>query len=57
MATGTNHWKLGLFVIAGIAVALISLVTLGARNWNKESVLFVSYFDESVQGLELGSPV
>jgi phospholipid/cholesterol/gamma-HCH transport system substrate-binding protein len=57
MATGTNHWKLGLFVLAGIGVALVSLVTLGARNWNKESVSYVSYFDESVQGLELGSPV
>jgi ABC-type transporter Mla subunit MlaD len=57
MATGTNHWKLGLFVLAGIAVALVSLVTLGARNWNTKSVSYVSYFDESVQGLELGSPV
>lgn len=26
MATGTNHWKLGLFVLAGITVALVSLV-------------------------------
>jgi phospholipid/cholesterol/gamma-HCH transport system substrate-binding protein len=57
MAIGTNHWKLGLLVLAGIAVALIGLVTLGASNWNKESVSYVSYFDESVQGLELGSPV
>ncbi len=57
MATGTNHWKLGLFVIFGIAVALVGLVTLGASNWNEKSVSYVSYFDESVQGLELGSPV
>jgi ABC-type transporter Mla subunit MlaD len=57
MATGTNHWKLGLFVLAGIAVALASLVALGARNWNQASVSYKSYFDESVQGLELGSPV
>jgi paraquat-inducible protein B len=57
MATGTNHWKLGLFVLVGIALVLASLVVLGARNWNKASVSYVSYFDESVQGLELGSPV
>ncbi len=57
MATGTNHWKLGLFVLAGIAVALVSLVALGARNWNQASVSYKSYFDESVQGLEPGSPV
>lgn len=57
MSTGTNHYKLGLFVIMGVALALIALVVLGARNWNQASVAYVSYFDESVQGLEVGSPV
>lgn len=57
MAQGTNYWKLGLFVLAGGAMALIAVVLLGTRNWNKQSVQYVSYFDESVQGLELGSPV
>lgn len=57
MAVGTNRWKLGLFVIAGIAVAIAALLLLGARAWSKQTVEFVSFFDESVQGLELGSPV
>lgn len=57
MATGTNHWKLGLFVVVGLALAVTALVVLGARNWNQASVAYVSYFDESVQGLEIGSPV
>lgn len=57
MSTGTNHYKLGLFVIMGVALALLALVVLGARNWNQASVAYVSYFDESVQGLEVGSPV
>jgi paraquat-inducible protein B len=57
VAVGTNRWKLGLFVIAGIAVALGALLLLGARAWSEKTVEFVSYFDESVQGLELGSPV
>ena len=57
MATGTNHYKLGLFVLLGMVLALTFVVTLGARNWNAETVRFVSYFDESVQGLEVGSPV
>jgi phospholipid/cholesterol/gamma-HCH transport system substrate-binding protein len=57
MATGTNHWKLGLFVIAGVAFCVISLIVLGARSWSQVGVPYVSYFDESVQGLELGSPV
>jgi paraquat-inducible protein B len=57
VTVAANRWKLGLFVIAGLGVALASLVALGARSWNDETIDFVSYFDESVQGLELGSPV
>jgi phospholipid/cholesterol/gamma-HCH transport system substrate-binding protein len=57
MATGTNHYKLGLFVLLGLALTLTFVVTLGASNWNEESVRYVTYFDESVQGLEVGAPV
>lgn len=57
MATGTNHYKLGLFVLLGLGLSLTFVMTLGASNWNEESVRFVSYFDESVQGLDVGSPV
>jgi phospholipid/cholesterol/gamma-HCH transport system substrate-binding protein len=57
MATGTNHYKLGLFVILGLVLALGLLVVLGASNWSEKTVEYVSYLDESVQGLELGSPV
>jgi paraquat-inducible protein B len=57
MATGTNHYKLGLFVLLGLALSFAFVLTLGATNWNDESVRFGSYFDESVQGLDVGSPV
>jgi phospholipid/cholesterol/gamma-HCH transport system substrate-binding protein len=57
MATGTNHYKLGLFVLLGLALSLTFVLTLGASNWNEESVRYVSYFDESVQGLDVGAPV
>jgi phospholipid/cholesterol/gamma-HCH transport system substrate-binding protein len=57
MATGTNHYKLGLFVLLGLVASLAFVLTLGASNWSRESVLFTSYFDESVQGLDVGSPV
>jgi ABC-type transporter Mla subunit MlaD len=57
MTGGTNHWKLGLFVIIGIGVALAALVTLGAQQWTDKTVTYFSFFDESVQGLEVGSPV
>ncbi len=57
MAVGTNRWKLGLFVIVGFGVALAALLLFGARSWGKKTIDVVSYFDESVAGLELGSPV
>lgn len=57
MATGTNHYKLGLFVLLGLALSLTFVLTLGASSWSDASVGYVTYFDESVQGLEVGSPV
>jgi paraquat-inducible protein B len=57
MAAPTNHWKLGLFVVVGFAVAMGTIVALGARSLEKKTVNYRSYFDESVQGLDVGSPV
>ena len=55
--TATNHWKLGLFVLLAVGVTLGALFWLGARRFRRESFPAVSYFDESVQGLDVGSPV
>jgi ABC-type transporter Mla subunit MlaD len=55
MATGTNRWKLGLFVVVGAALALAGLIAFGARSFSRSSARYVSYFDESVQGLDVGS--
>src|SRR4051812_1341511 len=57
MSAPTNHWKLGLFVVVGFALALGTVAWLGARSLRKEVGRYVSYFDESVQGLEVGSPI
>jgi phospholipid/cholesterol/gamma-HCH transport system substrate-binding protein len=57
MPAPTNHWKLGLFVVVGFVVAIGSAVALGARNLEKKTVSYQSFFDESVQGLDVGSPV
>jgi phospholipid/cholesterol/gamma-HCH transport system substrate-binding protein len=55
--TATNHWKLGLFVLLGIGAMLGTLFWLGARRFRRETFPAISYFDESVQGLDVGSPV
>src|SRR3569832_1543142 len=57
MSTPVNHWKLGLFVVVGVCTAMAMVVYLGARSMQKETVSYMTYFDESVQGIEVGSPV
>ena len=57
MAAPTNHYKLGLFVLMGFGLAIAAAVLLGVASTRKETVKYHSYFNESVQGLDLGSPV
>lgn len=56
-STATNHWKLGLFVLLGLGASLGALFWLGAQRFHRESFPAIAYFDESVQGLDVGSPV
>jgi paraquat-inducible protein B len=55
--TPTNHWKLGLFVVVGVLLALTVVVYLGAESLRKEHVTYQTFLDESVQGLDTGSPI
>ncbi len=57
MAAPTNHYKLGLFVLLGLAALVAAVVTVGARSMKKETLTYRTFFNESVQGLEIGSPV
>ena len=57
MAAPTNHWKLGLFVLVGVVMVIATAGLLGTLSLSKETGRYVSYFDESVQGLEVGSPI
>jgi phospholipid/cholesterol/gamma-HCH transport system substrate-binding protein len=57
MSTPVNHFKLGLFVIVGFAVAIVTAVLFGGALARREMIRYHSYFNESVQGLDLGSPV
>ncbi len=57
MSRKINPTKLGLFVVAGLVAFMITLVVFGANSFKKETLTFKTYFNESVQGLEVGSPV
>jgi ABC-type transporter Mla subunit MlaD len=57
MSTHVNHWKVGAFVVLGFVLSLVTVLVLGAKSLEKASVSYVTYFDESVQGVEVGSAV
>jgi len=55
MALKANYFKLGLFVIGAIVAGVIVLVIIGSGRWFRPKVTIESYFNESVQGLDIGS--
>jgi len=57
MATRKDYVKIGLFVVVFLAGAIVMAVVLGARTVARRTVSFHTYFNESVQGLEVDSPV
>ncbi len=52
-----NKYKLGLFVLAGLILLLLMLFLFGMSEIFRPKIRFVTLFDESVQGLEIGQPV
>lgn len=57
MGVPANHWKLGLFVILGFLALVAAIASFGAYQLQREIVVYQTFFDESVQGLEVGAPV
>ena len=57
MASLKTKFSVGLFLICGIAVTIVAVIWLGMSNYLEKGRLVVAYFDESVQGLDVDSPV
>ena len=57
MTQKTNYFKLGLFVILAFALTAAMLIALGAGQFLRTEPLAETYFNESVQGLDIGSEV
>jgi phospholipid/cholesterol/gamma-HCH transport system substrate-binding protein/paraquat-inducible protein B len=57
MTDRTNYFKIGMFVLIAIAMAIVAILALGAKELFRNEVLIETYFNESVQGLEVGSPI
>lgn len=48
---------IGLFVLAGVALAVVGVVLFGSGQLFRTTHAFVSYFDSNVSGLQSGAPV
>jgi len=57
MIRGGDFFKLGLFVIAGTVLLFVVLFALGAGKFFQRTYQMETYINESVNGLETGSPV
>jgi MlaD protein len=57
MSAQANFFKIGIFVIGATIALVFLLVMLGAGRLFQTKVIMETYFNESVQGLELGSKV
>ncbi|MGC9977335.1 MAG: MlaD family protein [Syntrophales bacterium] len=57
MARRVSTFMIGLFVTIGIIIGVGIIVWIGASQYFKKGTMYVTYFDESVQGLQKDSSV
>ena len=57
MKTRVSPTVVGLFVLGAMLLVLVALLSFGGVNFFSKPQRFAVYFDESIHGLDLGSPV
>ena len=57
MSAKANYFKIGLFVILAVVLGVVSVIILGADVLFQEYTTVETYFDDSVQGIDIGSKV
>ena len=57
MASKKAKFTVGLFVAGGLTISVLAIVWLGMSRYFEKGRFFVTYFNESVQGLKKDSPV
>ncbi len=57
MSIRANPTVIGLFMIGALILTLIGVAVLASTAWFTKQSEFVSYFSESVNGLDIGAPV
>src|SRR5690606_25242329 len=57
MSIRANPTAIGAFMIGAIVLSVVGVATLASTAWFNQKSTFISYFDESVNGLAVGAPV
>jgi paraquat-inducible protein B len=57
MTSRASYFRIGLFVLGAIAIAVVFVVAFGAGRWLRPKVVMETYFNESVQGIDVGSAI
>lgn len=57
MSTEAKKFRVGVFSIGALVIGVGGLIWIGASRFFEDTVPFVTYFSESVQGLDPGSSV
>jgi paraquat-inducible protein B len=57
MGTKVSKTAIGLFVLGAIALFIAGVLVLGAGKFLTREFTYITYFDSSVKGLNVGSPV
>ncbi len=57
MARQANRMMIGIFVVISLILLAASVAVLGSGKFFKKTQKFVLYFNESIKGLDVGSPV
>jgi paraquat-inducible protein B len=57
MSAKANYFKLGMFIIVAVALAIGAVLVLGAGKLFQKKFIIETYLDQSVQGVEVGSKV
>jgi len=57
MNSDAKYFRIGLFVISALLILLLGVLALGAKSWFEPKIRFETYFDGTIGGINIGSPV
>lgn len=57
MSMRANPTTIGFFLLAALVIAIAGTFVLASSTWFQDRPKFISFFPESVNGLENGAPV